>query len=104
MIKNINFAKKFKMIHYFTIMVISLSLSFSCKSETENAFSNAVTKDLSSEVEIPTKDGRVDQSKMAKIEFKELMFDFGKVKEGDVVQHIFKFKNTGSKDLLLLYH
>lgn len=104
MIKNINFAKKFKMAYFFTIMFISLSLSFSCKSEKENAFANAVTNDLSGEVEIPTKDGKVDQSKMAKIEFKELTFDFGKVKEGDVVQHIFKFKNTGSRDLLLLYH
>jgi hypothetical protein len=104
MIKNIIFAKMFKMVHYFTIMVISFTLSFSCKSDHANAFSNAVGKNLASEVEIPTKDGKVDQEKMAKIEFKELIFDFGKVKEGDIVEHIFKFKNIGSKDLLLLYH
>ena len=104
MIKNINFAKKFKMIYYFSILIITLNLSFSCKSERENLFAKAVSTDLFSEVEIPTKDGKVEQSKMAKIEFAELTYDFGKVKEGEVVEHIFKFKNTGSKDLLLLYH
>ncbi|MGE5355198.1 MAG: DUF1573 domain-containing protein [Deltaproteobacteria bacterium] len=92
------------MIHFLSYLFFSLTISYSCKQGNEDAFSKAVTTDLSAEVQIPTKGGKVDQTKMAKIEFKELLFDFGKVKEGQVVEHSFKFKNTGSKDLLLLYH
>ncbi len=29
--------------------------------------------------------------------------DFGKIKEGDIVAYSFKFKNTGSKDLVIAY-
>ncbi len=35
------------------------------------------------------------------IEFEESAFDFGKVKEGAVVEHIFKFKNTGVAPVIL---
>lgn len=35
------------------------------------------------------------------IEFEESAFDFGKVKEGAVVDHIFKFKNTGAAPVIL---
>ena len=35
------------------------------------------------------------------IEFEESAFDFGKVKEGAVVEHIFKFKNTGAAPVIL---
>lgn len=35
------------------------------------------------------------------IQFEESAFDFGQVKEGDVVEHIFKFKNTGTAPVIL---
>ena len=38
---------------------------------------------------------------LTKIEFLESSFDFGKVEEGKKVDHIFKFKNTGSNPLVL---
>jgi hypothetical protein len=102
--KIINFAKKNKMIQFLTYFIITLLFPYSCKNTNEDAFSRSVTKDLSAEVEMPTQDGKVDKSKMAKIEFNELVYDFGKVTEGQIVERKFKFKNTGSKDLLLLYH
>ena len=37
--------------------------------------------------------------KGAKIEFSELEFDFGKIKEGDIVEHVFNFTNIGSDTL-----
>ncbi len=37
----------------------------------------------------------------AKIEFEEEVFDFGDIVEGDVVEHIFKFKNTGNNPLII---
>jgi hypothetical protein len=78
----------------------------SCKNETkkDNTFAQAVSTDLSNEMEIPTKEGKVDTNNMAKITFDETVYDFGKIKEGDVVEHTFKFRNTGNRNLMLLYH
>jgi len=38
-------------------------------------------------------------AKAPKIEFKELVYDFGEAKQGDVIKHDFEFKNTGERDL-----
>ena len=39
--------------------------------------------------------------KQAKIEFKEEVFSFGKIQQGEKVEHQFKFKNTGKADLII---
>ena len=36
-----------------------------------------------------------------KIEFTETSYDFGEIKQGDVVEHTFVFKNIGDNDLIL---
>ena len=36
------------------------------------------------------------------ISFEKMSFDFGTVKDGDMVHHTFKFKNTGDKNLILI--
>lgn len=36
------------------------------------------------------------------ISFEEMEYDFGTVKEGEMVKHTFKFKNTGDKTLILI--
>ncbi|GAB3840090.1 DUF1573 domain-containing protein [Hymenobacter jeollabukensis] len=33
--------------------------------------------------------------------FAESKFDFGKIKQGDIVEHVFKFKNTGTAPLII---
>ncbi len=78
----------------------------SCKNESDKsqAFAKAVPVDLSRELEIPTKNGKVDTADMAIITFEKSEFDFGEITEGEVVKHKFKFKNTGKRDLMLLYH
>jgi len=38
---------------------------------------------------------------IGKMDFEETVFDFGKIKEGDVVKHVFKFKNTGTSPVIL---
>lgn len=35
------------------------------------------------------------------IEFSEVKYDFGSIKQGDVVDHVFKFKNTGTQPLVI---
>ena len=36
------------------------------------------------------------------ISFEEMKYDFGTVKDGEMVHHTFKFKNTGDQSLILL--
>lgn len=43
----------------------------------------------------------VNSGKSGFIEFDEAAFDFGTVKEGTVVEHVFKFKNTGETPIIL---
>jgi hypothetical protein len=38
---------------------------------------------------------------LAAIEFEETVHDFGNIKEGEVVEHVFKFKNIGDSPLIL---
>jgi hypothetical protein len=37
----------------------------------------------------------------AQIKFTEEKYDFGSIKQGDVVDHVFKFKNTGTQPLVI---
>lgn len=39
--------------------------------------------------------------KEAILSFNELQFDFGKVKQGETLEHLFKFKNTGTDNLII---
>ena len=58
-----------------------------------SAVSAQTTKPLAANQKVVT-DGPV-------ITFAESKHDFGKIKEGDVVKHTFKFKNTGNQPLLV---
>jgi hypothetical protein len=42
-----------------------------------------------------------DNKPEPKIEFEENSFDFGDIHQGDVVQHIYKFTNTGTQPLVI---
>lgn len=44
----------------------------------------------------------VDTSQLARITYEEPEFDFGQANEGDVVEHKFKFTNTGKAPLTIL--
>ena len=37
----------------------------------------------------------------AQIKFTEEKYDFGSIKQGDIVDHVFKFKNTGTQPLVI---
>jgi hypothetical protein len=43
----------------------------------------------------------IAKDKNAKIAFNELFYDFGKVKEGTELSHIFEFTNTGEGELVI---
>lgn len=43
----------------------------------------------------------VDPSMATEISFSEMEYDFGTIKEGEKVTHVFKFKNSGDKPLTI---
>ena len=46
-------------------------------------------------------DGKMDTTNMAKIVFTTLSHDFGSITEGEVIKHIFTFKNVGAVPLVI---
>jgi len=42
-----------------------------------------------------------DTTNMAKFKFEESEFNFGDIKEGEVVKHVFKFTNVGASELVI---
>jgi hypothetical protein len=66
------------------LLVLAFLLFFSsCQNKKKIEFSSA----------------KVSESDQPKIEFLEKTHDFGEIKEGEVVSHVFKFKNTGTMPL-----
>ncbi|HAI75889.1 MAG TPA: hypothetical protein DCM08_06535 [Microscillaceae bacterium] len=64
--------------------------------------SNSVSVNNKGTQETKQNNAAADQAaNTAKIEFSEQAFDFGEINEGDVVNHVFKFKNTGSSPLVI---
>jgi hypothetical protein len=51
--------------------------------------------------ETPAQTPVVDPATATKIKFDKDVFDFGTVKAGEKVKHVYKFKNTGSKPLTI---
>ena len=45
--------------------------------------------------------GNIDSSEAATIDFDETIIDFGTVMEGEVINHVFTFKNNGKNPLII---
>lgn len=74
-----------------TTMMLLLSLFIlSCTGSTEMDLEQRRT-DYAEYIDNPTE-----------MSFDEMEYDFGTVKEGDQVKHVFKFKNTGDQNLILI--
>lgn len=75
--------------HLFFVLIM-----FSCSSDVKEGIdSSDVTNTASA-------NGTVI-SDMPEIQFEEEVFDFGKITQGEVVSHDFKFKNTGKSNLII---
>ena len=75
------------------LAIAALVLSVSCKE-------NASSKIEASNVEA-TAMREEAAGKIPVMTFKEKEFDFGTIKEGDKVEHVFTFTNTGNADLII---
>lgn len=49
----------------------------------------------------PTSEEKATPAKGPKIKFNEEVKNFGEIKQGDIVKHVFTFKNTGTEPLIL---
>lgn len=91
------------------IAVVSFLSTVSCKKEEGNFevkldSNNMVVAQDESPVVAPLVSGKKMKSEdYPKIEIENPDFDFGNITQGDKVEHIFKFKNTGKTDLIIIH-
>lgn len=77
----------------FTALVIGVFTSCNNQNTTSNT-----AKDSTDQVDVATD----ATAGIGKIEFAESAFDFGTIKEGKIVDHVFTFKNTGTAPVILV--
>ena len=75
---------------FYIFLGIMLACSCNSKSKKQN------------EQEVNTPTSVNDSNTIAKIEFPQKSFNFGDLQEGEIVTHTFRFKNTGTKSLVIL--
>ena len=89
---------------FFFSFVLLLSASCGNDGEKKEGLVEEIQTEgsISSIIRSPvTANGPTDTVNVAKLVFDKYEYDFGEVKEGDVVEHVFKFENTGKTTLLI---
>jgi hypothetical protein len=81
--------------------LVFLIIALSCQNEQESEVQPQRTTSIDEFIRIPTKNGEVDKENMAAIKFDHTYFSFDTIQEGQTVEHVYPFKNTGKKDLLI---
>ncbi len=90
-------------IKHLPILLAAFLTAFSfCKNKSEGVQTTKGNPDPNNVVNLPMlADGTVDTTRVAKMYFEQPIFEFDTVKEGAVVTHSFKFKNTGPVPLII---
>lgn len=78
-------------------LLFSFSLLVLISCEDGNDKKTIDSEDVSNSA---TADGKSSKD-LPEIKFEEELFDFGKITQGEKVNHAFSFKNTGSKSLII---
>ncbi|WP_395074706.1 DUF1573 domain-containing protein [Flavobacterium sp.] len=88
------------------IAFLVLFLTLSCKKQDESAEFRFDAKNnflpQNSQLAIPTVDKNKKPEDYPIIKIDDSNFDFGTINEGDKVEHIFKFTNTGNGTLMVI--
>lgn len=81
----------------FAILVVSFLTMVSCKEEKKSEDQQLLKDSSSATSQVPA------EAKPAptQIAFEENEHDFGKIKEGEIVEHTFSFTNTGNNPLVV---
>lgn len=91
------------------LAIASLVLTVSCKENASSkveasnaeATSTEVTSTEATTPQVATTDAGQATGEIPVMTFTEKEFDFGTIKEGDKVEHVFTFTNTGKADLVI---
>jgi len=84
------------------LAIASLVMTVSCKEKTAlNAQTENVANTETSQTAEIANNQTQNPENVAIMTFDEKEFDFGEIKEGDKVEHVFSFKNTGKSDLII---
>jgi hypothetical protein len=83
-------------LNYLSVLSIAIIvLLAACGSKKSDGF------DAKIDTDVVKHDVNDESSDKAEITFEETNFDFGTIKEGEKITHAYKFKNTGSADLII---
>ena len=82
---------------YFTFFIL-FGIIISCN---QNSSKNGLTTDIVSNPASEIGDNK-NKGNQPQFQFKEDVYDFGKITQGEKVSHSFVFKNTGGSDLLII--
>ena len=95
---------------FFTLICLS-GLLLSCSNKAQNEETNTVSNDVMTTTSATTEnktddksssaEGKKEEGKYPVFQFEETEFDFGNIKEGEIVKHEFKFKNVGEVPLII---
>ncbi|HKK89258.1 MAG TPA: DUF1573 domain-containing protein [Saprospiraceae bacterium] len=93
---------------FFFLTVISALTFYSCANEggkaDENASEDTATEQMAEDAMAeaqPVAEAEQAMGPSTTVEFEESEWDFGKITDGDKVQHNFQFTNTGSEPLTI---
>lgn len=76
---------------------------FGCENKEQKVDESIIESSDSGSTQQSAEEQPVEEQQAAtKIEFEESKFDFGKMNKGEMVTHIFKFKNTGEIPLIIV--
>lgn len=90
-----------------TIFIFFTALLFSCQGENTQTSEKSVDEikaegKISSIIRNPvTANEPTDTVNVAKMVFEETSYNFGEIEEGEIVNHTYKFTNTGTVPLLI---
>ncbi len=91
--------------NFLSISVLVVAVMLSSCDPKKAAVSEESTNAATSTAAVPTSNESqttpTPTAAMAKFEFVEMQHDFGNLKEGDIVKHIYKFKNVGDAPLVI---
>lgn len=77
--------------------IMTALMAVSCKNKAENA----VSKVDESKAQAIMSEEKANEANGTTIAFDTTSYDFGDIKEGDVVETVFTFTNTGDKPLII---
>lgn len=89
------------MIKNILMICTALAVLSSCGNATKSTDESTAAVDTTIEALDTTSEATSTGAAAGVIEYAETVYDFGTVKEGDIVEHVFTFKNTGKEPVIL---